>query len=118
MRQVQAPRRDAEKEAETYEIGKAMGDAMSDNSGKVRVEAGEVLFERNESGSVTVYVPNNRGERMKLQTIDPSIWASVIATLSYYGEENYGYYRATNFHLGTPIGDGMLPHIKATEHGR
>jgi hypothetical protein len=32
-------------------------------------------------------------------------WASVIATMSYYGEEDYGFYRALNFHRGDPIGE-------------
>lgn len=32
-------------------------------------------------------------------------WASVIATMSYYGENDYGWYRARNFHEGEPIGE-------------
>lgn len=30
-------------------------------------------------------------------------WCSIIATVSYYGEEDYGWYRATNFHYGMPL---------------
>lgn len=33
-------------------------------------------------------------------TLDASQWASVIASMSYYGEENSGFYRALNFHRG------------------
>lgn len=38
-------------------------------------------------------------------TLDADSWASVIASMSYYGEEDYGYYRALNFHRGDPIGE-------------
>lgn len=44
-----------------------------------------------------------------LETIHDTIripkhhWCSNIATVSYYGEEDYGFYRATNFHYGQPI---------------
>lgn len=37
--------------------------------------------------------------------IDASGWGSVIASMSYYGEEDYGFYRAMNFHTGEPIGE-------------
>jgi len=30
-------------------------------------------------------------------------WASVIASMSYYGEEDNGFYRAMNFHCGDAI---------------
>jgi hypothetical protein len=39
------------------------------------------------------------------QTLDANHWASVIASMSYYGEEDYGWYRALNFHRGDPIGE-------------
>lgn len=35
--------------------------------------------------------------------LDKHEWASVIATMSFYGEENYGYFRALLFHVGTPL---------------
>ena len=38
-------------------------------------------------------------------TLDANLWASVIASMSYYGEEDYGFYRALNFHRGDPIGE-------------
>jgi hypothetical protein len=34
--------------------------------------------------------------------IPKSHWCSDIANASYYGEEDYGYYRAANFHYGLP----------------
>lgn len=37
------------------------------------------------------------------ETIEANIWASIIATMSYYGEEDYGFYRALNFHTGAPL---------------
>ncbi len=36
-------------------------------------------------------------------TLDANTWASVIASMSYYGEEDYGFYRAMNFHRGDEI---------------
>lgn len=36
-------------------------------------------------------------------TLDANLWASVIASMSYYGEEDNGFYRALNFHRGDPI---------------
>jgi hypothetical protein len=41
-------------------------------------------------------------------TIDASQWASVIASMSYYGEEDYGYYRALHFHAGVAL-DATTP---------
>lgn len=35
--------------------------------------------------------------------VDANAWASVIASMSYYGEEDYGFYRALNFHTGAPL---------------
>lgn len=40
---------------------------------------------------------------LKETLVDQHGWASVIANMSFYGEEDYGYYRALNFHSGTPI---------------
>lgn len=34
-------------------------------------------------------------------------WASVIATMSHYGEENGGFYRALQFHRGDPLPEGV-----------
>lgn len=40
--------------------------------------------------------------------LDANQWASVIATMSNYGEENGGFYRALNFHRGDPIPPGVV----------
>jgi hypothetical protein len=37
------------------------------------------------------------------EVIEAKIWASIIATMSHYGEEDYGFYRALNFHMGAPL---------------
>jgi hypothetical protein len=36
-------------------------------------------------------------------TLDAHSWASVIASMSYYEEEDNGFNRALNFHRGDPI---------------
>jgi len=36
-------------------------------------------------------------------TVDSNSWASIIASMSYYGEEDNGFYRAMNFHTGKPL---------------
>jgi hypothetical protein len=38
-------------------------------------------------------------------------WCSIIATMSYYGEEDYGWYRAAQFHYGAPIDPVTCPLI-------
>jgi hypothetical protein len=35
--------------------------------------------------------------------MDASEWGSVIASMSYYGEEDGGFYRAMNFHRADPV---------------
>ena len=63
-------------------------------------------FEKGPNGSVIVEVglndePNSpRKQRIEL---DKDTWDSVIATVSYYGEEDYGYYRALEFHAKIPV---------------
>ncbi len=54
-------------------------------------------FERMENGDVMLRCG---GETIR---IPKSHWCSTIAQMSYYGEEDYGFYRATNFHYGQPI---------------
>ena len=56
-----------------------------------------LAFEQSENGGVIVHL-----EGMKV-SLDMHSWASVIATMSYYGEEDFGYYRALNFHAGKTI---------------
>lgn len=40
-------------------------------------------------------------------TLGPSSWASVIASMSYYGEEDGGFYRAIEFHSGESLPPGV-----------
>lgn len=55
-------------------------------------------FERGENGDVKVTLPDG-----SIEIIPKDHWHSTIAQVSYYGEEDYGFYRAANFHSGTPI---------------
>lgn len=55
-------------------------------------------FERAENGDINVTHDDGR-----VEAIDRNHWYSIIAQVSYYGEEDYGFYRAMNFHDGTPI---------------
>lgn len=52
-------------------------------------------------------------------TVDKDSWCSVIATMSYYGEEDSGFYRAGKFHYGAPYHDNkswsMTQHIADRE---
>ena len=63
-------------------------------------------FEKSEKGSVRLVVRagiEQNAEVLIDEVIEPNIWASIIATMSYYGEEDYGWYRAMNFHTGAPL---------------
>jgi hypothetical protein len=54
-------------------------------------------FERLENGDVLLTCG---GQQIRIPL---DHWCSTIAQMSYYGEEDYGYYRAKNFHAGEPI---------------
>jgi hypothetical protein len=56
-----------------------------------------VRFTKGENGSVRIEL-----EGMHVD-LDRDHWASVIAQMSYYGEEDYGYYRALEFHGKIPV---------------
>lgn len=60
-----------------------------------------LTFERNADGSVTVYVAMHDGTMQKQETINDGIWGSIIANMSSYGEDRYGWYRAMQFHKGS-----------------
>lgn len=62
----------------------------------------KIRFTRNDDGSVTLEVRTEMG--LACYRFDKDSWASVIANMSYYGEEDYGFYRATEFHSGVPLG--------------
>lgn len=69
-----------------------------------RMEVREgVEFTRLDDGAVLLKVTVWPKGPHRLIRLDQDTWASLIATMSYYGEENFGYYRALNFHAGTPI---------------
>lgn len=66
-----------------------------------------LFFERQDNGGVRI-VKHETGHRESPvvfeAVLDKDHWASIIATMSYYGEEDYGFYRASEFHSKTPIG--------------
>jgi len=59
-------------------------------------------FKRLEDGSVRIrkQVLEGSADVAVDVVFPPGIWGSVIANCSYYGEDDYGWYRAMNFHLG------------------
>lgn len=59
-------------------------------------DGGDPTFQRCTNGDVIVIVP---GRSFRIQK---SHWCSHIANVSYHGEEDYGFYRAANFHYGLP----------------
>jgi hypothetical protein len=65
-----------------------------------------LYFEQLHNGGVriTKYESGHEGSTVLFQQdIDSDGWASVIATMSYYGEIDSGFYRALNFHTGAPL---------------
>lgn len=51
------------------------------------------------------------------QTLEASQWASVIATMSYLGEEDGGFYHAMHYHTGEKIPDAYTYRLKGIECG-
>lgn len=67
-----------------------------------------LYFERLKDGSVRIIKRKDAMQDAEIiadETLDANCWASIIATMSYYGEEDYGFYRATLFHQNEPIPD-------------
>lgn len=67
-----------------------------------------LFFEKQADGSVRILKTESgrEGDPVLMDvTLDKHSWGSVIASMSYYGEEDYGFYRAMNFHVGEPIGE-------------
>jgi hypothetical protein len=65
-----------------------------------------VFFERLGDGSVRLLVKESSHDDAKVLkdiAIDIDSWCSIIACMSYYGEEDYGFFRACNFHYKRPI---------------
>jgi hypothetical protein len=61
-----------------------------------------IYLERQEDGGVKLIIADN-GETIEEVVVDKYAWSSIIADMSYYGEEDYGYDRACNFHFKQPI---------------
>lgn len=65
-----------------------------------------LYFEQQPDGSVKAIVRESAhadAPVLREFILDDGTWCSIIATMSYYGEEDYGYYRAQQFHSGSPI---------------
>lgn len=68
--------------------------------------SGGLFFERLPDNKVRIIKRESGRDDARLifeQIMDADSWASVIASMSYYGEEDYGFYRALNFHRGDTI---------------
>lgn len=63
----------------------------------------ELCFEQIKGGGVRVFRRNADGTVTVLDEIEKNRWHSTIAQMSYYGEGDYGFYRAANFHSGEPV---------------
>lgn len=62
-----------------------------------------LFFQQQPDGSVKVIVKEacrDDSPILREFVLDCDSWASVIATMSYYGEEDNGFYRAGRFHSG------------------
>ena len=65
-----------------------------------------LFFERQPGGAVRILKRTDARDDAAVVldiVVDKDAWASVIATMSTHGEENYGYFRALHFHEGTAL---------------
>lgn len=69
-------------------------------------------FERQEDGGVIITLTDQDNYLLSKVRLDKYHWCSLIADMSYYGEEDYGFDRASNFHykkelnpITTPLKD-------------
>ena len=70
-----------------------------------------VFFKQLDNGDVRLIVKESGHDNanvVKDIIIDIDSWCSVIATMSFYGEEDYGFYRAGLFHAGRKL-DSTMP---------
>jgi hypothetical protein len=71
-----------------------------------------LYFQQLPNGTVSIVKKENAREGAATDwtiTIDAEQWASVIASMSHYGEENYGFYRALSFHRGDSVPSSAMP---------
>ena len=62
-----------------------------------------LFFEQQPDGAVRILIRESGqvgAPVLREYQLDCDSWASVIATMSYYGEEDNGFYRAGRFHNG------------------
>ncbi len=70
-----------------------------------------LFFQRCVGGSVRMVKRENGRDGAPVLfeiTVDASAWASIIASMSFYGEENGGFYRAMKFHANEPLPAGVM----------
>jgi hypothetical protein len=68
-----------------------------------------LYFEKLPDGAVRILKKSDDAGTVFDITVDASSWASVIASMSNYGEEDYGFYRALSFHRGDDVDPSTLP---------
>lgn len=71
-----------------------------------------LYFEQLPEGAVRIIKKENGQEGAPVifdQTVDASQWSSVIASMSHYGEEYYGFYPALSFHRGDDVPSSAMP---------
>lgn len=69
-----------------------------------------LYFEKLADGAVRILKKADSQESSPVifdHMMEASHWASVIASMSHYGEESGGFYRALNFHRGDPLPEGV-----------
>ena len=74
-----------------------------------------LYFERLPDGSVRILKKSGNDAESPVifdHVVDVNGWASVIASMSHYGEERNGFYRALNFHTGEPTPDAHMWELK------
>jgi len=65
-----------------------------------------LYFDRLEDGKVRILKKNADTDAVEMDmVVDAAGWCSVIASMSYYGEEDCGFYRAEEFHQKKPVPD-------------
>ena len=70
-----------------------------------------LFFEKQADGAVRILKRTDGRDDAPVvfdMVLDKHSWASVIATMSFYGEESYGYFRALLFHDNLPLPSGCV----------
>lgn len=69
-----------------------------------------VFFYRGDNDAVVMRIHREASPESEVThefTFDHGTWCSIIATMSRYGETDYGWFRAMQFHKDDPIPEGV-----------